>query len=283
MKIAGPLTQLSRNMFTQKTIHNLTFTKFKITELPDFVKGITEIRGYGVETTKRLYPRNTPEILINLAKPIRGNVAGKTAVIEECTIQGSKTEFINAWHPEYCHFLSIRFTPNAYYKLLGIPQTSFTDHVIQLEDVINDPSEGLIHRLQEAPDTTQRFRIITKWLKNMVPKTEPGLKLVSDVIINHLNRNPGLTVKQLTEKTGYTRKHLVHRFKEEAGMTIKEYQKINRMYKVLRYIDADSSPSWTKLACDFGFYDQSHFIRDFKNHTGYTPTDYIRPATTQKA
>jgi AraC-like DNA-binding protein len=263
-------------MLEQTTADSLTFTKFKASVLPDFVKDITEVRGCGVETTKRLCPRNTPEILINLAKPIRGNVAGKTAVIDGCTIQGSKTEFVEARHPENCHFLSIRFTPNAYYKFLEIPQTSFTDHVIQLEDVMNEPSEKLNHPLQEAPDTAQRFRIITNWLKKEVRNTQAGTKLVSDFIINHLNRNPGLTVNQLTEKTGFTRKHLVHRFKEEAGLTIKEYQKINRIYQVLKEIGNTDPISWAQLAYKFGFYDQSHLIRNFKRYTGLTPTDYLK-------
>lgn len=262
-------------MIEQKTIDNLTFTKFRASVLSDVVKDIMEVRGYGVETTKRLYPRNRPEILINLAKPIRGNVAGKTVVIDECTIQGSKTKFVEAWHPAYCHFLSIRFTPNGYYKFLGIPQKSFTDDVISLDDVINENSKGLIQHLQEAPDSSHRFRIIVDWLHKAKRETEYDSELVSDFIIKHISCNPRLSVKELTNKTGYTRKHLVCRFKEEVGLTIKEYQKIYRIYCVLKYVNKVDHISWAQLACKFGFYDQSHLIRDFKQYTGFTPAEYL--------
>ncbi|MDZ7694295.1 MAG: AraC family transcriptional regulator [Balneolaceae bacterium] len=270
-------------MLTQKTIHNLTFTKFNAPRLPEFVKDITEVRGYGVETTKRLYPRNTPEILINLAKPIRGRMDGKKAVIDGCTMQGSKTKFVEAWHPEFCHFLSIRFIPNGYYKFLGIPQKSLTDHVINLEEILNEDTKELTQRLQEAPDVSHRFRILTNWLRRAECTTETDSTLVSDFIINNLNENPGLTVKELTDKTGYTRKHLVHRFKEEAGLTIKEYQKINRIYRVLKEIQNTECISWAQLACTFGFYDQSHLIRDFKQYTGLTPTDFLKQQAAPKS
>ncbi|MFH5832068.1 helix-turn-helix domain-containing protein [Halalkalibaculum sp. DA3122] len=263
-------------MFKQKTIHNLAFTKFRSPTLLGFIKDIVEVRGHAVETTKRLYPRNTPEILINLAQPIRGNVRGKTAVIEQCTIQGSKTEFVNAWHPRNCHFISIRFTPNGYYKLLGVPQKSFTDHVLQLEDIMDRELEALISTLQEAPTTIKRFQILKKWLQSIEPKTNHNSQLISDFILNQFNRKPGLTVKQLTDKTGFTRKHLVQRFKEEAGLTIKQYQKIHRIYRVLKEIDNTDQISWARIACQYGFYDQSHFIRDFKRYTGFTPSDYLK-------
>ncbi|MDR8394545.1 AraC family transcriptional regulator [Aliifodinibius sp. S!AR15-10] len=262
-------------MHKQKRIHDLTFTKFSGPSLPVFVKNIMEVRGHAVETTKRLYPRNTPEILINLAKPIQGEMTGRRAVIEGGIIQGSKTAFVEAWHPEYCHFISIRFTPNGYYKFLGISQKSFTNHVIQLADVIDKDLERLLQTLQKTPETKRRFRIVADWIKKAGGKTDPGSILVSDFIIKLLSQNPGLSVKQLTDKTGYTRKHLVDRFKEEVGLTIKEYQKIYRIYRVLKYVDAADHISWAQLAYKFGFYDQSHFIRNFKRYTGFTPSAYL--------
>lgn len=269
-------------MLKQKTIHNLTFTKFRSPSLPGFVKDIVEVRGHDVKTTKRLYPRNTPEILINFAEPIRGKVGGKTTVIEQCTIQGSKTEYVNARHPRNCHFISIRFTPNGYYKLLGIPQNPLTDHALPLDDIMERKPEELIPTLWKTPTVRKRIQILERWLRNLDPKSMHDSKLVSDFIINQLNQKPGLIVKQLTAKTGFTRKHLVQHFKEEAGLTIKKYQKIYRLYRVLKEINHTERISWARLAFQFGFYDQSHFIRDFKQYTGFTPSDYLKQELSPK-
>lgn len=270
-------------MITKKNAHDLTFTKLKGPQLPEFIKDIVEIRGQGVETTKRLYPRNTPEILINLAKPIQGEVDSKTAVIEHCTIQGCKTELVNAWHPRNCHFLSIRFSPNGYYKLLGVPQKSFTDQVFKLQDITDRELESLIPKLQQALTVSKRFQILIHWLKKADKQPEHNSDLVSDFIITQLKRKPGMTVKQLTDKTGFSRKHLVERFKAEAGLTIKQYQRIYRMCRVLKEIDRRDRITWARLACNFGFYDQSHFIKDFKKYTGFTPSEYLNKVISPKS
>ncbi len=262
-------------MISQKTDHDLTFTKFRDPLLPDFVKDIMEIKGHSVKTSVRLYPRNTPEILINLGEPIQGEMGSNTARIKRYIIQGSKTTYANVEHPAYCHFLSIRFTTNGYYKLLGMPQNEFTDQFFNLDDLIDRKIEHLIPALQNTLSPEGRFQILEKWLNKEFCKKEIPSKLLSDFVIKYLNRNPDASVKQLAQQTGFTRKHLVHRFKKEAGLTIKEYQKILRIYRVLKQIDKTREISWAKLAGRFGFYDQSHFIKDFKQYTGLTPTDYL--------
>lgn len=106
-----------------------------------------------------------------------------------------------------------------------------------IHEIVDRDLEDLIPTLQEASTEKKRFQILQRWLHCIVSNTSYNSKLVSDFIINQLNREPELTVKQLTDKTGFTRKHLVQCFKEEAGLTIKQYQKIYRMYRVLKEID----------------------------------------------
>ncbi len=259
-----------------------TFTKKRKFSIPGVIKNIAEIKGNGFPTSVRLFPRNTPEILFNLADPLEGEFPDKEITANGCTIQGSKSHYAYARHPKECHFMSIRFSPNGFYKLFGVPQNRFTDNLYQLDDVSNN-AETLIPLLYYASSQKERFRILIEWLKKEASNREIPSDLLSDFIIRQLSRNPSLPVNKLVDKTGYSRKHLVQIFKEEAGMTIKRYQKINRMYRVLKYIQTEHPTSWAKLACDFGFYDQSHFIRDFKRHTGYTPTEYIQPVPSQKA
>lgn len=270
-------------MISRKTAHDLTFTKFRDPSLPDFVEDIMEIKGHAVKTSVRLYPRNTPEILINLGEPIQGKMGSYQAAVKKYVIQGSKTAHINVEHPQYCRFLSIRFTTNGYYKLLGMSQNEFTNKFYELDDVIDDRIEDLIPALQMPTNAIDRFRILSKWLNREFCQREIPTKLLSDFVIRYLNQNPDSSVKQLVQKTGFTRKHLVCRFKEEAGLTIKEYQKIFRIYRVLKQIDKTRQISWAKLAGRFGFYDQSHFIKDFKQYTGLTPTDYLDQQTLNKS
>lgn len=243
--------------------------------MPDFVKGIVEIKGGSAPSSLRLYPRNTPEILINLADPIEGEIGSQTRVFKKVTIQGSKTDYVDVYHPMNCYFISIRFTTNGYYKILGVPQKLFTDDFPRIDYVIDSDVDHLIKNLRNIPSIEKRFQTLCRWLNEDIRRRDIPSKLLSDIIIARLKQNPHLSVGQLAEQTGYTRKHLVHQFKEEAGLTIKEYQKINRLQRVRKSVSEREDVPWAQVACEHGFYDQSHLIRDFKRYTGCTPTDYL--------
>lgn len=114
-----------------------------------------------------------------------------------------------------------------------------------------------------------------RWIEKEFEEETYEYELLSNYIIKSLNDDYRLSVSQLAEDVGFTRKHLVHRFKEETGLTIKEYQKIERLQRVLQHVSTQDEIHWTGIACEHGFYDQSHLIRDFKRYTGCTPTDYL--------
>ncbi len=260
---------------TQPHNTKLHFTKHRGAIKSGIIKNIMEIEGDGLPTSLRLYPRNTPEILINLADPILGRIQNRRITAEGTTIQGSKKTYVEAEHPPSCDFISIRFTPNGIYKLFGIPQTEFTNHLYQLGDIMDDPIH-LIDTLKNTTITRERIQHINQWLQLHISQMEVPMNLLSDFIIHHLSRDPSLTVKKLVEKTGYTRKHLAQRFKKETGLTIKKFQKIQRVYRILKQVNDVPQPPWARLACHHGYFDQSHFIRDFKRFTGLTPTEYTR-------
>ena len=263
-------------MIKQKNIHNLRFTTFCGESLPTFVKDIVEIKGNSAETSQRLYPRNTPEILVNLAEPIVGEIGDKISSVKISTIQGSKTHYADVRHPKFCHFIAIRFTTNGFFKFLGISQKSFTDYYLNLGDVIDWDIDGVVSKLKSTSSAKIRFKKVIKWLKKANNTKLNTTNLLSDFIIEEINQNPSLSIKELVGKTGYTRKHLAECFQEEAGMTIKKYQKIGRINNVLKHIDTQDQISWSKLVFENGFYDQSHFIKDFKRFTGMTPSEYLR-------
>ncbi len=261
-------------MYIQKELPTFTFIKFEGASLPPPVKNMVEIKGCGDETNLRLYPRNTPEILFNLSEPLHGELQNQRPVIKHITIQGCKTAFANVYHPRFCHFISIRFTVNGYYKLLGIPQYTFTNHFFNLDDVFGRNGEQLIPALQNAATTMQRFWILIRWINGELLNKAAPTGLLSDFIIRQFQQYPDITVKELTDRTGYTRKHLAQRFKEESGLSIKEYQKIERLNRVIRNLQNDGRICWSNQVYGNGYYDQSHFIREFKRYTGLKPTEF---------
>jgi len=60
--------------------------------------------------------------------------------------------------------------------------------------------------------------------------------------------------------------------KERLGMPAKMYARIARFHKAYKILESRPIISWTDLTYEVGYYDQTHFIKDFKEFTGLTPT-----------
>jgi AraC-like DNA-binding protein len=84
-----------------------------------------------------------------------------------------------------------------------------------------------------------------------------------------------LTMEEIAGNVGYSQKHFIHLFKQHVGVAPKSYLRIMRFNKTLSEIAAAADIDWTALALDCGYYDQAHFIGDFKKFSGYTPEEYV--------
>ena len=85
------------------------------------------------------------------------------------------------------------------------------------------------------------------------------------------------TIAQLVRRVGLSPRRLIELFTNQAGMTPKRFCRVRRFHHALDRLHA--SPSRTlhlaDLALACGYYDQAHFIRDFKEYSGLTPGEYL--------
>jgi AraC-like DNA-binding protein len=72
-----------------------------------------------------------------------------------------------------------------------------------------------------------------------------------------------------------SRKQFERVFAAKIGATPKQYLKVVRLQQALQLKSIDRNRNLTQLAYDCGYYDQSHFINEFKQQTGYTPKQYF--------
>jgi AraC-like DNA-binding protein len=75
---------------------------------------------------------------------------------------------------------------------------------------------------------------------------------------------------------GISQSHLGTQFKRLVGIPPKELTRFYRFAHVLHAIDSTHTIDWTSIAHESGFYDQSHFNKDFMAFTGHSPTNYLR-------
>jgi len=86
-------------------------------------------------------------------------------------------------------------------------------------------------------------------------------------------------VGEVTEQTGLSARRFIDVFEKEVGLTPKLFCRVRRFQKVLRLIRSGSEIDWTEIALSCGYYDQAHFIHDFRAFSGVNPSTYVASFT----
>ena len=133
----------------------------------------------------------------------------------------------------------------------------------------------LEEQLSEAVNTPQRIAFIEAFLLSRLVHPEPDLRIYT--ALQMIRQAHGtLRLRELANTLYISQDAFEKRFRRIVGVSAKQFSHIIRMRNILR--NGKSQPTLTQLAYDAGYFDQSHFNKDFKAFTGQTPTDFFRTA-----
>jgi AraC-like DNA-binding protein len=108
----------------------------------------------------------------------------------------------------------------------------------------------------------------------------PGLHVAVAFALTAFDRAPFVTsISTVTAATGMSAKRFIERFKLGVGVTPKRYCRIRRFHRAVTQSHRGQPVDWTRVAQDCGYFDQAHFIHDFRAFAGITPTAYQEART----
>jgi AraC-like DNA-binding protein len=276
--------------------------------LRDYVLGYFASKGF---LPRRLHERHLPSrevaIVLNFAAPHR--------IIDRSNLKHS-TDQRNAWIVALQHrhhiceafgardFMVIRFTPIGAQMLVGVPMDLLTDRILALEDVDSHFSRQLTDHAASTRDWAARFDIVeTIIAARLASASSPPPSLLLSWRI--LQKSPThVDLARLPQEFGCSRRHLIAQFHKYFGMAPKMIAKIGRfnlavaaVHRMGRrdpltyaegkpYLDCQADDSfhtaspakmrWADLALGCGYYDQSHFINEFKYFSGVSPLEFLQ-------
>ncbi|CAL1520865.1 helix-turn-helix domain-containing protein [Chitinophaga sp. MM2321] len=180
--------------------------------------------------------------------------------------------------------IAVNFTPTGVFRLTGIDLDSFTDQIVDAETIFGTEINQLHEQLIAAKDQSTALRLIDNYLylKAAKRKKENKSHILESVSILK-NNAAGISVKMLQKATNTSPSTLERSFKSEIGMTPKMYQRLLRFNQARQYIDENHCTDWWEIVVLFAFYDQSHFISEFRFFAGQTPMQYLQTISFQAA
>ena len=170
--------------------------------------------------------------------------------------------------------LVIQFKALGAFIFLNDPLHYYTNNYVTLDNIFNNEADETWEQLQEADSLTEQFLIIENFLyRKLLTNKFPNQKLISTIEILLSKSNP-ISINQICNKLKISRKHLNHLSKEFAGVSPKTLSSLNRLQNTLKTISSSPTEKLTNVAYELEYFDQAHFINDFKGFTGLTPNEY---------
>ncbi len=244
---------------------------------PSVLAGYTEIIGHWhapVGYRSRALPRGAVTVIIDVGQRQQIDFYasdGRTKLsVPPAFITGSHTTSYVSGMPADEPVMAIHFRPGGAFPFLGIPLSDLENGYVGLDDIWGRSGIELHQRLIDAPTAAARFGILETFLLSRPWSSAPRHPGVAAALAA-IEANPSIQMAGIRDQVGITTKRLIALFRAEVGLSPKAYARIRRLQAALRLL---GSMSGAQVAAQIGYFDQAHFIREFRSFTGMTPTQY---------
>lgn len=252
--------------------------------LDQFVEIIIYYEGVQhLHKVDRFLPNGDTEILIDFHDAPQFVYDNDTLKeIQACNhvwASGLRTEPITIPSGTDAAMMVIAFKKGKAAPFFPFPMNEIADSVVDADLVWDSDFGRLREKLLGTKDLDQRFTMVEDFLINKFLGQLDMNPCVAFAVTEMTNNPDQIRIAAMNHRIGYSQKHFTEMFRKQVGVTPKSYLKIMRFQKAIRTIDLSQSPDWGRISQDCGFYDQAHFINDFKHFSGFTPAKYAEIQT----
>jgi AraC-like DNA-binding protein len=115
-----------------------------------------------------------------------------------------------------------------------------------------------------------------EFLRTRLPATDDTVTLVNQ-IVDRIAAAPSMTrIDELAQQFHLSQRSLERLFQQYVGISPKWVIKQYRLHEAAEQVAEEQGQNWPQLAVELGYFDQSHFIKEFKTAVGRTPSEYAR-------
>lgn len=194
-------------------------------------------------------------------------------------IYGQLDRFCNVWATGKVRLLIAVLYPFGAAALFRLPASELRNEIVGCEHFYGQDASFLADEIAIATSISEKTKTAERFLLSRLRQQEivGNTLIISAISLIHA-QNGLLPVTRLTEVLGVTERQLQRKFEEQVGISPKRYAGITRMQYALKMLRKKSGTiSFAGIACESGFFDQAHLIREMKNLSGLTPGQYLSP------
>lgn len=168
----------------------------------------------------------------------------------------------------------VRFHPNGFIPFSTLPIKDMENQPISLNTLYGAAGDELEQKIIHAASTAERIEIAEQFLLNRLINPKTIDNIIKSTVDTILEKKGQISITELSEKNHIHRRQLVRKFSKMIGLSPKQLSKTIRLQATLKTLSNQKKSKLTDLAYDNEYYDQSHFIKDFKEFTGLSPKEF---------
>jgi len=222
-----------------------------------------------------IIPDGTMKLIFHYRDTYKHHVNDKESIIlPKCFLIGQLTKPYIVEPLGVTGTFVVRFQPNGFFPFANIPIKEIQNTAVPLDQLFGKDGDEIGEQILNANSTSKRIELIeTFLLKRLTDKTAIDI-IVKSTVETILKANGQFSVNKLSEKNNTNRRQLTRKFSSTIGLSPKQLSKTIRIQNTLITLLTKEVNSLTDLAYENEYFDQAHFIKDFKEFTGLTPKEF---------
>jgi transcriptional regulator GlxA family with amidase domain len=171
------------------------------------------------------------------------------------------------------------FQPGALFRLTGIPAHELANTFVDAEAVFAPEINLVNERLSCTDNHLNMIEIVEHFLHYLIRRRTTAYSRHSqqpvDKVSQFLLHNPTrFSLDWLANQACLSTKQFYNLFQQRMGISPKMYARIARFDQTVKLKNAQPQKDWLSIALEYGYYDYQHLVRDYREFTQLTPTEF---------
>ncbi|WP_420603546.1 AraC family transcriptional regulator [Flagellimonas sp.] len=176
----------------------------------------------------------------------------------------------------YVNSFSISFYPFGFANFMEEPIKTLANKETPIEKLFGkDVAKKLELEMVRAKDTQARITIAEKFLLNRLSQAATVDSIVKSTVQVLLATKGNTSISNILKDDLSKRRQLERKFSKQIGISPKQLSKVIRLQSALKMLLSEEGDNLTTIAYKSEYYDQAHFIKDFKEFTGISPKEFL--------
>ncbi|RNC79650.1 MAG: AraC family transcriptional regulator [Balneola sp.] len=226
---------------------------------------------------QKIIPDGCIEMTFNLADDIKRYVSDTEYIVHPCAmVMGQRTKSYYIEPMGNVDSFAICFYPYGFANFIDTPLKELSDVETPVSTLFGEiPAKELEQKIVRAENTQQRIEIIEAFLLKKLSEQSTVDAIVQSTIDALVSTKGSTSINTILQEDLSKRRQLERKFVKQIGISPKQLGRVIRLHSALNMMLNEEGESLTNIAYENEYFDQAHFIKDFREFIGVSPKEFL--------